>query len=80
AGLVWTIARYVLDGNPLAWPIAAFTTSLIESGSSMLQNHRADLQLQGGMVLAVALATLIWAAWDYPTSSERFSATNAPGN
>ncbi|MGZ8830801.1 MAG: CPBP family glutamic-type intramembrane protease, partial [Thermoanaerobaculia bacterium] len=23
AGLVWVIARYVLDGNPLAWPIAA---------------------------------------------------------
>lgn len=61
AAVVWTIGRYLLDGNPLAWPLAAFTTSLVESGVSMIQNHRADMQLQGSIAFAIAIATLIWA-------------------
>ncbi|HEX7418996.1 MAG TPA: CPBP family intramembrane glutamic endopeptidase, partial [Thermoanaerobaculia bacterium] len=61
AGLVWIIARYILNGNPLAWPLAAFTTSLIESGASMIQNHRTDLQIQGSIAFAITIATLIWA-------------------
>jgi len=62
AAVVWIIARYVLNGNPLAWPLAALTTSLLESGASMIQNHRADLRLQGSIAFVIAIVTLIWAA------------------
>ena len=62
AAVVWIIARYVLNGNPMAWPLAALTTSLLESGASMIQNHRADLRLQGSIAFVIAIVTLIWAA------------------
>jgi len=75
--LVWVIARYVLGHNPLAWPLAAFTIALVESGVSMAQNHRLDLEVQGAIVLAVALAVL---AWEYAATSERFSTPNATGD
>ncbi len=78
AVLVWVIARWLLDDNPAAWPLAAFVISLIESGAAMVQNHRPDLQVQGWIVFAVGAATLIWTAWDYGIPSERFSTTNAP--
>ena len=77
AVVAWVIARFVLDGNPLAWPLAAFTISLLESAASMAQNHRADLQVQAWIVFAIAMATLIWTAWDYRTTTERFFSANA---
>ncbi|HSP13663.1 MAG TPA: CPBP family intramembrane glutamic endopeptidase [Thermoanaerobaculia bacterium] len=80
AVLAWVIARWILDSNPAAWPLAAFVVSLIESAASMGQNHRSDLQIQAWIVFAVAAATLIWAAWDYTSTPERFSTTNAPGD
>ena len=72
--LVWVIARYVLGRNPLAWPLVAFTIGLVEGGASMAQNHRADLEVQGAIVLVLALAVLVW---DYAAPSERFSTANA---
>jgi membrane protease YdiL (CAAX protease family) len=78
--IAWVIARWILDGNPAAWPLAAFVVSLVESGAAMGQNHRPDLQLQAWIVFAVAAATLIWAAWDYANTPERFSTTNASGD
>jgi hypothetical protein len=78
AAVVWVIARFILDGNPLAWPLTAFTVSLLESAASMAQNHRADLQAQAWIVFAVVIATLIWATWDYRAVSERFFTANAP--
>ncbi|HEX9160200.1 MAG TPA: CPBP family intramembrane glutamic endopeptidase [Thermoanaerobaculia bacterium] len=80
AVLAWVIARYVLDANPLAWLLAAFTTSILEAGAGMVQNHRIDLQVQAGVLFAVAAATLIWAAWDYGTASERFMTAHASGD
>ena len=81
AALVWVIARWILDANPLAWPLAALVISLIESGATLAQNHRPDLQIQAWIVFAVAGATLIWAAArDYRTTPERFSTTNATGD
>jgi membrane protease YdiL (CAAX protease family) len=77
AGVAWVIARFVLDGNPLAWPLTAFTISLLESAAAMAQNHRADLEMQAWIVFAIAIATLIWTAWDYRTATERFFSANA---
>lgn len=80
AAVVWIIARYILDANPLAWPLAAFITSLLESGASMIQNQRSDLQVQALAAFAIAIVTLIWAAWEYRTPSERFITAHAPGD
>jgi membrane protease YdiL (CAAX protease family) len=80
AAMAWVIARWILDGNPAAWPLAAFVVSLVESAAAMGQNHRPDLQAQAWIVFAVAAATLIWAAWDYANTPERFSTTNASGD
>lgn len=80
AVLLWVMARHLLDGNPLAWPLAAFTTSLFESGASMVQNHRADLQLQGWIAFAIAIGTLIWAAWEYRGPAEAFISAHAAGD
>src|SRR6185436_16703260 len=41
--LAWVVARYVLDGNPLAWPLTVFIGSLLQTASVLLQNHRPDL-------------------------------------
>ncbi len=80
AVLVWVIGRHVLDGNPLAWPLAAFTTSLIESGVSMIVNHRLDLQVQGSLALVIAIVTLIWVAWEYRGPGEAFISAHAAGD
>ena len=58
--LTWVVARFVLDGNPLAWPLAAFTVSLLQSGLSMMVNHRADMRLSAAIVFVVAAAVMAW--------------------
>ncbi|HSP34568.1 MAG TPA: CPBP family glutamic-type intramembrane protease [Thermoanaerobaculia bacterium] len=75
--LAWVIARYILGRNPLAWPLAAFTIALLETGASMMQNHRADLEVQAAILFVVALAVM---AWEYAAGSERFSTPNATGD
>jgi membrane protease YdiL (CAAX protease family) len=59
--LVWFIARHVLNGNPLAWPLAAFATSLLQSGVEIAQNSRVDLRINGAILVVAAAAVLVWA-------------------
>ncbi|HEX7708034.1 MAG TPA: CPBP family intramembrane glutamic endopeptidase, partial [Thermoanaerobaculia bacterium] len=61
AVVVWLIARYVLDGNPLAWPLAAFTALTLQSAGTLLQNDRPDLLANGLVLVAVAVGALVWA-------------------
>jgi membrane protease YdiL (CAAX protease family) len=67
--LVWVVARYVLDGNPLAWPLAAFVSSLLQTAGVLLQNHRPDLIGNGVAMLVFAAAAIAWIA--APRASER---------
>ena len=58
----WLIARYILDDNPLAWPLALFTGSAVQSALDMLGNHRADLQANGIALLAVVVLLIVFIA------------------
>lgn len=69
AGLVWAIARYVLDANPLAWPLAAFVGSLLQAAALLLQNHRPDLIGSGIALVVFAVAALAWVAAPRATDS-----------
>ena len=66
AATAWLVARYILDGNPLAWPLTAFVASLLQSGLLLAQNARPDLRIHAAIVLAVACAGLAWAALPRP--------------
>ncbi|HEX2060694.1 MAG TPA: hypothetical protein VHK90_08130, partial [Thermoanaerobaculia bacterium] len=67
--IVWVVARYVLDGNPLAWPLAAFLGSLAQAAALLLQHQRPDLQANAIALILIALAVLI-AMWR-PTMTTR---------
>ena len=58
--VTWVVARYVLDGNPLAWPLAVFIGSLLQEASVLLQNHRPDLIGNGVALIVFAVAALAW--------------------
>jgi membrane protease YdiL (CAAX protease family) len=58
--LVWVVARYVLDGNPLAWPLAAFLGSLLQATAMMLEHQRTDLQGNAIALFVIALAAIAW--------------------
>src|SRR5688572_33220642 len=57
---IWLVARYVLDANPLAWPLAIFLGATLLSASSLLENHRPDLIANGVALIAFAVAALAW--------------------
>lgn len=59
--LTWVVARYVLDGNVLAWPIAAFIAVMLNGIDSMAQ-HRLDLHLNVVVVVVVLIAVIVWVA------------------
>jgi membrane protease YdiL (CAAX protease family) len=61
AALVWAIARYVLDANPLAWPLVLFVGTTLSGAATLLQNHRADLVANGVALLLLAAAVATWA-------------------
>jgi membrane protease YdiL (CAAX protease family) len=69
AGLVWVVGRYVLDGNPLAWPLAAFVGSLLQAAAMLLQNHRPDLIGSGIALVVFAVVALVWMAAPRATES-----------
>jgi membrane protease YdiL (CAAX protease family) len=63
AVLAWAIARYVLDGNPLAWPLTAFLAAVLQTAAVLLQNQRPDLIGNGIAMLVFALAAVSWLAF-----------------
>lgn len=60
AGVTWIVARYVLDANPLAWPLAIFLTLTLQTAAMLAQNHRPDLLANAIGLVAIALAALAW--------------------
>ena len=60
--VAWLVARYVLDGNPLAWPLAVFLLGALQSASFFLQNQRPDLIANGVALLAFCLVAVVWIA------------------
>jgi ABC-type multidrug transport system fused ATPase/permease subunit len=59
--LTWAIARYVLDGNVLAWPLAAFIAIMLNGIDSMAQ-HRLDLHIHVVVVVVALIAVVVWVA------------------
>ncbi|MDP9360466.1 MAG: hypothetical protein M3P29_03335 [Acidobacteriota bacterium] len=62
AGLAFIVIRYVLGTNLLAYPLTIAVALLLGNGADLLQNHRADLTLNGVAEIVAAVALLIWAA------------------
>lgn len=60
AALVWLLGRYVLNGNPLAWPLAIFLALILQIAAELLRNQRADLIANGIALLALSVITMIW--------------------
>jgi hypothetical protein len=71
AVVAWLVARYILGDNPLAWPLALFTITALQSALSMLGNHRADLIVQGWALLAAIAALLVFFAMSGGRDVER---------
>jgi len=58
---VWIVSRFVLDGNPLAWPLAIFSAMALQSGASLLQS-RDDLRINAVIVFVAIAMAMIWMA------------------
>ncbi|HVE73197.1 MAG TPA: CPBP family intramembrane glutamic endopeptidase [Thermoanaerobaculia bacterium] len=59
--LSWVIARYVLNGNPLAWPLFVFLGLVLQTASVLVRNHRPDLAANAIAALVFALMAALWA-------------------
>ena len=53
----WAIARFILNGNALAWPAAIFTAIALQSAAALMQS-RDDLRMNAIVVLIVVIAAL----------------------
>jgi len=62
AGIAWVIARYVLDGNPLAWPLAIFSAVCLQGTALLLSQHRTELLLHGAALVAFVVIAMLFAA------------------
>ncbi|HEY6140913.1 MAG TPA: hypothetical protein VI670_24420, partial [Thermoanaerobaculia bacterium] len=60
--LIWALVRFVLGANLLAYPLAIVIGQLLLGASALMQNHRADLMINGAVMLAAAVAVALWAA------------------
>jgi hypothetical protein len=65
--LTWFIARYVLGGNVLAWPLAVFMAVML-NGIDAMGQHRLDLHVNIVIVAIALVAMMIWIA--YPKQQE----------
>jgi membrane protease YdiL (CAAX protease family) len=65
--LAWVIARYVLGGNPLAWPLAVFTAGTLSIAATLFEQHRTDLLVNAIALTLFAAAALVWAAAPRPS-------------
>ncbi|MEA2165700.1 MAG: hypothetical protein QOK37_3827 [Thermoanaerobaculia bacterium] len=61
--LAFLVVRYVLRANLLAYPLTIAVGLLAGNGVDLLQNHRADLRLNGIVEIVLAVMLLLWAAW-----------------
>ncbi len=60
--LTWLIGRYILDANPLAWPLAVFIALVAQSAAVLVMNQRFDLIAHGIALFVFAALSLIWSA------------------
>ncbi|HET8797993.1 MAG TPA: hypothetical protein VFO89_09900, partial [Thermoanaerobaculia bacterium] len=58
--VVWLIARYVLDANPLAWPATIFLALTLSAAATFLQHTRPDLIANGIALMAIAAGVVVW--------------------
>jgi hypothetical protein len=61
AALVWVLARYVLDANPLAWPLFFFVAATLQAASVLVRNHRPDLLANAVALFVLAIGAMVWA-------------------
>ena len=61
AALVWVIARYVLNGNPLAWPLFVFLGFVLQTAGELLRHQRPDLTANAVALIVFALLAAAWA-------------------
>lgn len=59
--IVWGLARYVLDANPLAWPLFVFIGTTLQTAASLAQNSRPDLLANALVLVLFAAAAAVWA-------------------
>jgi membrane protease YdiL (CAAX protease family) len=59
--IVWGLARYVLDANPLAWPLFVFIGTTLQTAASLAQNRRPDLLANALVLVLFAAAAAVWA-------------------
>ena len=57
-----SLARYVLDGNVLAWPFVVFLAVMLNGIDSMAQ-HRLDLHVNAAAVAVLLVAAIVWLAF-----------------
>ncbi len=72
--LAWVVARYVLNGNPLAWPLTVFLSSVLQTAAVLLQNQRPDLIGNGIALIAFAIGAIVWIAIPRHTPAPTMSA------
>ena len=60
AVLTWIIARWILDANPLAWPLAIFLGTALNTIATLASNHRPDLLANAIGLGAVLFVTILW--------------------
>jgi hypothetical protein len=53
--------KYVARRNYLAYLLSAWTLALLDKGVDLFSQPAADLRLQGGILIALLLATVAWA-------------------
>ncbi|HEX7831003.1 MAG TPA: hypothetical protein VF787_15210, partial [Thermoanaerobaculia bacterium] len=58
--ILWAVAKYVLDANPLAWPLTFFLLIAMTAATSLLHHHRPDLIANGIAVLVFAVIAILW--------------------
>src|SRR5437762_5121172 len=55
----WIAARFILNGNVLAWPLTIFTALALQSAAGLAQNSRTDLRMHAIVILVAVAAALI---------------------
>jgi membrane protease YdiL (CAAX protease family) len=69
AAVLWFVGRRVLDGNPLAWPLAVFILTLLQAAAALAQNTRPDLRIHAGILAAIAVIAIIWVSAPAPAEA-----------